>query len=76
MTFRARFVSDDVIEVEETVFYWFGTSVYYWYHDMKNRLRSLHGNKGDAPVEPMTKDGYEWAVRHYLPLAEKSKVVS
>lgn len=56
-----------VLEIKETLHSFFDTKVSYWYYDIQAWTRSLHGKKGDAPVQPCTDSCIAWVRKHYLP---------
>lgn len=49
----------------------FGTKRSYWYYDLKNKLRSITGRKGEEPKTPMLFAEIEWMQKHYLPKAQE-----
>lgn len=60
-------ISENVIEVKETLMGFTNTKYSFWYYDIKNWLVSSHGKENDVPDRVMTESGIDWCKKYYIP---------
>lgn len=71
MTLNARFLTETLLEVKESLLSANHTKVNWWYYDLSTNLCSYTGCEGDAPTRPMTKEQRAWVDKHLIPLAHR-----
>lgn len=69
-------LSENILEVVETLHSANGTRRRHWYYDIENWTVSSFGRKGDTVDRPMTDGAIEWVKKHYLPHVEVNRPVS
>lgn len=57
----------DVLEVREDMFGPRDTMTRYWYYNLRTRMGSRHGKRGDIPDYPLDRAAQAWIKTHYLP---------
>lgn len=66
-----KMVSDDVIEVKETLFSYSANRVTHWYYNIKEWKKSSRGKEGETPDRIMNEQDINWVKKHYLPKVGK-----
>lgn len=61
-----KMVSENVLEVKETIMSFTKDKVSYWYYDIKNWKKSMFGTEGEIPSVPMSAAGIDWVKKYYL----------
>jgi len=67
----ARFLTETLLEIKESIFGPTHTKVNFWYYDLANNLCSYTGCEDDTPTRPMTPEQRAWVDKHMVPLAHR-----
>ena len=67
MGYIVKMVSDDVLEVKDSVVSLRETRHTFWYYDIKNWKRSITGKEHEIPTHDVDKNTKKWVKDYYIP---------
>lgn len=73
---EARFLTDTLLEVKESLMGFNRTKVTFWYYDLVRNLVSSTGKEGSSPDRMMSPQQRDWLTRHTIPLAHRQALAA